>query len=332
MERHPHVAEFLNHPMTGESLNPIIVGTRGSDLALVQATATEAALAAAFPGRTILRKVIKTTGDRRTDVSLSEVAKAEGTFDKGVFIKEIEEALDAGEIDIAVHSLKDLPTVLQDRYALAAVLERAPVRDVLVMRQPGGLAALPVEATVGTSSVRRAKQMEWLRPDITVTDLRGNVPTRLRKLAEGENYDAILLAEAGLVRLGFIPEAAGSGIEEIAGFPGLFVTRLDEGEFLPAAGQGAIGLEVRASDRPSRVFAESIGHRESWLRITAEREFLRLLDGGCHTPVGVYSTISGGEIFLKARVFPEEGGTPKSGEARGTDPVTLALELFNSLS
>ncbi|MEY3897095.1 MAG: hydroxymethylbilane synthase, partial [Verrucomicrobiota bacterium] len=194
--------------MTVESPNPIIVGTRGSELALVQATATEAALAAAFPEREIIRKVIKTTGDRRTDVSLSEVAKSEGTFDKGVFIKEIEEALDAGEIDIAVHSLKDLPTVLQDRYVLAAVLERAPVRDVLVMRQPGGLAALPVEATVGTSSVRRAKQMEWMRPDVAVTDLRGNVPTRLRKLAEGENYDAILLAEAGLVRLGFIPEAA----------------------------------------------------------------------------------------------------------------------------
>jgi hydroxymethylbilane synthase len=174
--------------------------------------------------------------------------------------------------------------------------------------------------------------MEWLRPDITVTDLRGNVPTRLRKLADGEDYDAILLAEAGLVRLGFIPEIPAREIEEIAGIPGLFVTRLDESEFFPAAGQGAIGLEVRAGDGPSRVFAESIGHRESWLRITAEREFLRLLDGGCHTPVGVYSTISGGEIFLKARVFPEEGGAPKSGEARGTDPVTLALELFNSLS
>ena len=332
MERHPREAASLKLPMTGESPNPITVGTRGSELALVQATATEAALAAAFPGREIVRKVIKTTGDRRTDVSLSEVAKAEGTFDKGVFIKEIEEALDAGEIDIAVHSLKDLPTVLQDRYVLAAVLERAPVRDVLVMRQPGGLAALPAEATVGTSSVRRAKQMEWLRPDITVTDLRGNVPTRLRKLAEGGNYDAILLAEAGLVRLGFIPEAATAEVEEVAGMPGLFVTRLDESEFFPAAGQGAIGLEVRAGDAPSRVFAESIGHRETWLCITAEREFLRLLDGGCHTPVGVYSTISGGEILLKARVFPEEGGTPKSGEARGTDPITLALELFNSLS
>lgn len=316
------------------SLTPIIVGTRGSELALVQATATEAALAAAFPGREILRKVIKTTGDRRTDVSLAEVAKAEGTFDKGVFIKEIEEALDLGDIDIAVHSLKDLPTVLEDRYALAAVLERAPIRDVLVTRAPGGLAALPIGATVGTSSVRRAKQMEWLRPDLRINDLRGNVPTRLRKLAEDGTYDAIVLAEAGLVRLDFIPQIAPShGDESVAGIPGLFVTRLEESEFYPAAGQGAIGLEVRANDEPSRLLAESIGHRASWLRISAEREFLRLLDGGCHTPVGVYSSISDdGEIHLKARVFPDAGGTPKSGEARGTDPITLAHQLFNSLS
>ena len=319
--------------MTDKSLTPIIVGTRGSELALVQATATEAALAAAFPNRKIVRKVIKTTGDRRTDVSLSEVAKSEGTFDKGVFIKEIEEALDAGEIDIAVHSLKDLPTVLDSRYFLAAVLERAPVRDVLVMREAGGLAALPVGATVGTSSVRRAKQIEWLRPDVSVIDLRGNVPTRLRKLAEDGAYDAILLAEAGLVRLGFIPlVAAGDEAEAVLGIAGLFVTRLEEGTFFPAAGQGAIGLEVRAGDAPSRVFAESIGHRESWLRISAEREFLRLLDGGCHTPVGVFSTISDGEIHLHARVFPDAGGTPKSGEARGSEPISLALQLFNSLS
>ncbi len=319
--------------MTEQSPNKLIVGTRGSELALVQATATEAALAAAFPHLIIERKVIKTTGDRRTDVSLADVAKAEGTFDKGVFIKEIEEALDAGEIDIAVHSLKDLPTTLQSRYRLATVLERAPVRDVLVTLAPGGLTALPQGARIGTSSVRRAKQILWLRPDLEVSDLRGNVPTRLRKLSEKDNYDAILLAEAGLVRLGFIPEfPTGETSEPVIGLLGLHVTRLPESEFYPAAGQGAIGLEVRAGDAPSHVFAQTIGHQETWLRITAEREFLRLLDGGCHTPVGVYSSITGGEITLKARVFPDEGGTPKSGEARGTDPITLALELFNSLS
>jgi hydroxymethylbilane synthase len=316
--------------MTDSSLAPIIVGTRGSELALVQAAATEAALAAIFPGREIIRKVIKTTGDRRTDVALSEVAKAEGTFDKGVFIKEIEEALEAGEIDIAVHSLKDLPTVLQSPFRLAAVLERAPVRDVLVMREPGGLAALKKGAVVGTSSVRRAKQMEWLRPDVKVIDLRGNVPTRLQKLAKDETYDAILLAEAGLVRLDFI--SARNEDEEVAGMPGLFVTRLAESEFYPAAGQGAIGLEVRAGDLQSHAFAERIGHRETWLRITAEREFLRLLEGGCHTPVGVFSSISNGEIHLAARVFPEAGGTPTAGKSNGTDPLRVAHELYNSLS
>jgi hydroxymethylbilane synthase len=319
--------------MTDESPIKITVGTRGSDLALVQATATEAALASAFPTASIVRKIIKTTGDRRTDVALAEVAKSEGIFDKGVFIKEIEDALDSGEIDIAVHSLKDLPTTLETRYRLAAVLERAPVRDVLVTRQAGGLAALPPGARIGTSSVRRARQIEWLRPDLQVSDLRGNVPTRLRKLADDSTHDAILLAEAGLVRLGFIPEIApGEESEAVAGIPGLHVTRLAEHEFFPAAGQGAIGLEVRANDVRSHACAESIGHRETWLRITAEREFLRLLDGGCHTPVGVYSSISNGEILLSARVFPDAGGTPSSGSARGIDPLSIALELFNSLS
>jgi hydroxymethylbilane synthase len=319
--------------MTDASSPTITVGTRGSELALVQATATEAALASAFPDLRIVRQVIKTTGDRRTDVALAQVAKSEGTFDKGVFIKEIEEALAAGEIDIAVHSLKDLPTVLGAGFALAAVLERAPVRDVLVMRQPGGMGTLPVGARVGTSSVRRAKQLEWLRPDIAVSDLRGNVPTRLRKLAEENAHDAILLAEAGLVRLGFIPESgAPGGSEPVRGIDGLFVTRLPENEFFPAAGQGAIALETRAGDDASRDCAEAIGHRETWLRVTAEREFLRLLDGGCHTPVGVFSALSGGEIALEARVFPEEGGSPKSGRATGTDPIATALALFNSLS
>ena len=315
------------------SSQSIIVGTRGSELALVQASATEAALAAAFPGLRIERRIITTTGDRRTDVALENVAKAEGVFDKGVFIKELEDALDRREIDIAVHSLKDLPTQLDERFALAAALERAPVRDVLVMREPGGLSALPVGAKVGTSSPRRARQLEWLRPDVTVTDLRGNVPTRLRKLVEEGDHDAVLLAEAGLIRLGFIPAVTSvRNAEPVQGIPGLFVTRLEENEFFPAAGQGAIGLEIRADDADSRKFAEAIGHRETWLRVTAEREFLRLLAGGCHTPVGVFSTIENGLISINARVFPDEGGEPKCGSASGNDPIATALELFNNLS
>ena len=310
--------------MTGRT---ITIGTRGSDLALVQATITEGLLGAKFPEAEIRRNIITTTGDRRTDVSLADVAKSEGTFDKGVFIKELEEALDDGTVDIAVHSLKDMPTVLDPRFRLAATLERAPVCDVLLTKQPGGLSALKQGARVGTSSVRRAKQIEFLRPDLTVLDLRGNVPTRIRKLAEGDQYDAILLAEAGLVRLGFLSDS-----ETVSGFPGVFVHRLPESEFFPAAGQGAIGLEVRADDAESQAFAESICHAETWTKVTAEREFLRLLDGGCHTPVGVYSYLEDGEISLFARVFPEEGGTPKTGQAKGADPISVARELFESLS
>ena len=319
--------------MTDESPAPLLVGTRGSELALVQATATETALANTFPDLQVERRVIKTTGDRRTDIALADVAKAEGIFDKGVFIKELELALDDGSIDIAVHSLKDLPTVLDERFALAAVLERAPVRDVLVTRNDGGFDSLPAGARVGTSSVRRARQVEFLRPDLKIVDLRGNVPTRLEKLASGENHDAILLAEAGLVRLGYLPaEAADGGPEPILDMPGLTAVRLEEHVFFPAAGQGAVGLEIRSGDDRSRVLAESIGHADTWLRITAEREFLRLLDAGCHTPVGVFSTLSNGELHLQARVFPETGGNPQTGEARGTDPLEVAQALFKSLS
>ncbi len=330
MEGPPITAEF---EMSEETLIPIKIGTRGSELALVQATATEAALAAMFPDLPLERVIIKTTGDRRTDVSLANVAKAEGVFDKGVFIKELELALDDGSIDIAVHSLKDLPTVLEPRFALAAVLERAPVRDVLVTRDGTSLETLPAGARVGTSSVRRARQVELLRPDLKVVDLRGNVPTRLMKLASGEHHDAILLAEAGLVRLGYLPALpAGDEPEAIVGVPGLFALRLDENVFYPAAGQGAVGLEIRAADARSRVFAESIGHAETWLRVTAEREFLRLLDAGCHTPVGVFSSLADGEIHLWARVFPEAGGAPKSGEARGSAPHSVAQVLYESLT
>lgn len=311
----------------------VVVGTRGSALALVQADATEAALSAAFPDLAIRREIIKTTGDRRTDVALAEVAKAEGIFDKGVFIKELELALDDGSIDLAVHSLKDLPTVLEPRFALAAVLRRAPVRDVLLARGPCSFETLPSGATVGTSSVRRARQVEFLRPDLKVVDLRGNVPTRLEKLAGGGTMDAILLAEAGLVRLGYLSETpAGSGPEPLDRVEGLFALRLDEELFYPAAGQGAVGLEIRADDARTRTIAGSIGDEETWTRITAEREFLRLLDAGCHTPVGVFSTLEGGSLFLKARVFPETGGAPRVGEARGTDPFETAKSLFESLT
>lgn len=315
----------------------LVVGTRGSELALVQASATEAALSRRFPDLNLRREIIKTTGDRRTDVALSEVAKSEGVFDKGVFIKELELALEAKEIDIAVHSLKDVPTVLESEFCIAAVLERAPMRDVLLTRNGGGIADLPQGAIVGTSSVRRAKQIEWLRPDIKTIDLRGNVPTRLRKLAGETTYDAIILAEAGLVRLGYLP-TTGEGDEVLTGdepsIAALHALRLPENEFYPAAGQGAVGLETRAADSVSRELVRSINHHETWLRVTAEREFLRLLEGGCSTPVGVFTHLEGDVLAMSARVFPDAGGTPRTAHASGPaeHPLAVALELFEALA
>ncbi|MCW1885778.1 hydroxymethylbilane synthase [Luteolibacter flavescens] len=301
------------------------IGTRGSDLALVQAASVERALSQAYPDLRISRRVIRTTGDRRTDVALAEVAKAEGT-DKGIFTKELEEALRAGEIDIAVHSLKDVPTVISEEFEIAGVLVRAPIRDVLVTRKPGGLDALPAGAVVGTSAVRRARQLQWLRPDLKVIDLRGNVPTRLRKLAEG-SYDAILLAEAGLVRLGhrMTKPSVVFGAE-------LHMSPLAEDVFFPAAGQGAIGLEIRKGDQAASALVASILDTATFTRVRAEREFLRLLEGGCSTPVGVFTSLDESVLQMDARVFPDEGGTPRVAKASGGDPLKVARELFESLA
>lgn len=306
-----------------ESLFPI--GTRGSALALAQAEATETALRAACPGLEPRRQIISTLGDRRTDVPLSEVAKRDGGLDKGVFTKELEVALAAGEIAIAVHSLKDVPTVLAPEFEIAGTLPRAGVRDVLIARAPGGLDGLRRGATVGTSSVRRAMQLRWLRPDLKVVDLRGNVPTRLSKAAAGV-CDAIMLAEAGLGRLGYSID----GVETIADVE-LHFTALAEETFFPAAGQGAIGLEIRRDDELARRAVEAITDAPTFVRVCAEREFLRLLDGGCHTPVGVFSRLEGEGLTMAARVFPETGGEPRTARAAGPDPVNVARELFDSL-
>jgi len=300
------------------------LGTRGSALALVQAEMTEAALAQAFPDLEVERVVIKTTGDRRTDVALNEVAKAEGIWDKGVFIKELEVALENGEIDLAVHSLKDLPTVLESQFELRGVLERAPVADVWVGKVPW--AEVGEGAIAGTSSVRRAKQLEDLKPGIIIQDIRGNVPTRLEKCAT-EGFAGIMLAEAGLRRLGYSVE----GILEIAGHQ-LHVSCLPQDEFFPAAGQGAVGLEIRKGDHEVGKIVDALNHAETLQRVTAEREFLRLLDGGCHTPVGVWSRLSEDLIEMGARVYPEDGGVSQSALASGGNTLEVAKELFEKLS
>lgn len=308
-------------------MKPLVIGTRGSALALVQAEMTESILTRVLPDRQLIRKVITTTGDRRTDVPLSQVAKVEGVLDKGIFTKELEVALEQGEIDIAVHSMKDVPTVLADHFEVAGVLERAPVSDALISCHPGGLEGLPQWATVATSSVRRQRQLKWLRPDLKLVDIRGNVPTRLRKLAQNDELDAIMLAEAGLVRLGYDITAPLDG--------GLEVTCLDPKTFLPAAGQGIVGFEIRKGDIDALACVEAITHAASMVRCLAEREFLRLLDAGCHTPVGVRSWLEGDQFHMEGRVFDEESdAAPKESQVTGLaqEPEQVAHQLFTTLS
>ncbi|MDG1357519.1 MAG: hydroxymethylbilane synthase [Akkermansiaceae bacterium] len=307
-------------------MKPLVVGTRGSALALAQAEMTENALREQFPDREIIRKVIKTTGDRRTDVPLSQVAKVEGVLDKGVFTKELELALEDGEVDLAVHSMKDVPTVLADHFLVAGALERAPVRDVLVCSEADSLEALPEGAVVATSSVRRQRQLSWLRPDLVLVDIRGNVPTRLQKLRDNDELDAIMLAEAGLVRLGYDLSAELDG--------GLHAVALTAADFLPAAGQGIVGFEIRKGDEDTQACIDAINHRESMLLLRAEREFLRLLDAGCHTPVGVRSWVEDESLCMAGRVFDEHSNDdPKESSVSGemTEPEQVAGELYNTL-
>lgn len=300
------------------------LGTRGSALALKQAEMTEAALAEKFPELEVERVIIKTTGDRRTDVALNEVAKAEGIWDKGVFIKELEVALEAGEIDVAVHSLKDLPTVLEDVFQLRSVLERAPVEDVWVGKIPW--CEVKKGARVGTSSVRRARQLQFLKPGTKVVDLRGNVPTRLEKAALDMDYDGVILAKAGLQRLGYPTE----DMFEIKRYP-VFAESLPERSFLPAAGQGAVGLEIRRGDEEVGKMIDALNHESTWNRVSAEREFLRLLDAGCSTPIGVWSSLTGEHLEMGARVFPDKPGSPRQSRAAGVVPMEVAHQLFENL-
>ncbi len=313
-------------------MKPIIVGTRGSALALVQAEMTEAELSEKLPDRPFVRNVITTTGDRRTDVPLSEVAKVEGVLDKGVFTKELEVALAAGTVDMAVHSMKDVPTVLDDAFVIAGVLERAPICDVLISKHLGGLDGLPKGATVATSSVRRQRQLLWLRPDLKLVDIRGNVPTRIEKLEANDSINAIMLAEAGLVRLGYLGGPIAKKINQ-----NLHLHILPADEFLPAAGQGIVGFEIRKDDDDIRRCVEAITHAPSMIQSRAEREFLRLLDAGCHTPVGVRSWIENDILNMSARVFDENTSCdvpPVEASVHGDvqSPEKVANDLFRSVT
>jgi hydroxymethylbilane synthase len=263
------------------------IGSRGSPLALVQAREVQSRLAAAAgvdAGR-IEIKVIRTTGDVVQDRPLADAGG------KGLFTKEIEEALLAGNIDLAVHSSKDLPTVLPPGLTLAGFLPREDARDAFISRKAKTLGELAPGAVVGTASPRRQALVKRLRPDITVVTLRGNVETRLRKLDAGE-IDATLLAVAGLKRLGLL--AAATAI-------------LDPEAFLPAVGQGAIGIETRADDARARALVAMIDDAETATAVAAERAFLGVLDGSCRTPIGGHATVGGGNVRFRGIIVKPDG-------------------------
>lgn len=311
-------------------MKPLILGTRGSELALCQAEMVETALRAAHPLLQMERKVINTTGDKRTDLRFSEFTVGEH-LDKGIFTKELELALESGEIDFAVHSLKDVPTVLDERFFIAAVLPRAAIEDVLISRDGHTLESLPQGAKVGTSSVRRIREIQWLRPDVQCVEIRGNVPTRLRKLFLPSELDAVLLAKAGLVRLGLL-----MGDKIKLDGQDLSAEVLSCETFLPAAGQGAVGIEARKDDVTTLAALSAINDPATMARVTAEREFLHLLKAGCQTPIGAHTTVEKETLHMRVIVF-DEADTSKapremSASAPLAEPKSLAAALVTQMN
>jgi len=299
----------------------IILGTRGSDLARNQAGLVEQAILAVQPDTEIETKIIVTQGDKTG-------ARAAAAGRKGLFTAEIERALLAREIDIAIHSAKDLPSEMTPLTEIAAVLPRASVNDVLVSKHAGGFASLPYGASIATGSVRRKHQLLWKRGDVNIVDLRGNVPTRLRKLVEN-NWDGVVLARAGLERLGKLPSAG-----QISSHGNhLFVETLPSDIFLPAGGQGIIAIQVRANSQRMKAIAERLNSPETLLCLQAEREFLRLLQGDCNCPVGVLATIAGEKMKLRGQLFTDQSTEPREGAVAGGshESERLAAQLLHRL-
>ena len=281
------------------------IGTRGSPLALAQAAMVRVCLAAAHglaPERIEIR-TITTTGDAIRDRPLSELGG------KGLFTKEIEEALTAGDVDIAVHSAKDMPTVLPDGLIIAAVLPREDPRDVFISRKANSLRELAPGAVIGTASLRRQALVKRLRPDLKVVPFRGNVETRLRKLDAGE-VDATLLALAGLKRL----DLAAAATEVLAA-----------DEFIPAVGQGIIAIEARANDATTRNLLAAINHNDSMTALVTERAFLTVLDGSCRTPIAGHAVIGGGRLRFRGLIAKPDGSASFDAERMGTTGDAAAL-------
>jgi len=286
------------------------LGTRGSTLALAQAHWVKARIEERRPESKVEIVVLKTSGDRFIDASLQAIGG------KGVFTKEIEEALLRNEIDLAVHSLKDLPTEMAQGLALVAVPEREDARDVLVTREPTSLDRLPAGARIGTGSLRRRAQLLYHRSELSVVGIRGNVDTRLRKLDAGE-VDALVMAAAGLKRIG-----RGDRIVEF----------LPSEICVSAVAQGALGLQARANDSGTEEWS-FLHHAPTSAEVTAERSFLSRLGGGCQVPVGGRAVVAGDEIAMVGVVASPDGKALKRGERSGkfVDAAKLGVELAEEL-
>lgn len=312
--------------MSADPLETIILGSRGSELARAQTALVANALQRAWPEIEIHIEIIKTRGDERSLETVAPVDLRAGR--KGLFTCEIERVLAAGGIDIAVHSAKDLPSDATPGVDVRSVLPRAAVEDVLISKNHGGLAALPNGCVVGTGSVRRQCQLRWLRPDLHMFELRGNVPTRLRKLDENP-WEAIVLARAGIERLGHV--LGPRGIR--GGSRTFFAEILDKEFFLPAGGQGMIALQVRSDDSKTKECVERINDMPTLACLRAEREFLRLLQGDCWTPVGVLATVRAGAMTIRGQVFENGTVVPRTACVEGaeTTPELLARRLLEAI-
>ena len=286
---------------------PLRVGSRGSQLALWQANHVAGLLRG--QGHDVEIEVIKTTGDKITEVALSKV----GT--KGMFTKEIEEALSARRVDLAVHSLKDVPTELQPEFELAAVMKREDPRDAFVSVKFSDLSGLPRGARVGTSSLRRQCQLKAMRADLGVISLRGNVDTRLRKLKSGD-YDAIILAAAGVHRLGLDQHVRG---------------HISPEQMCPAAGQGALGIEIRHKDQQVRSLLEFLDDADARATTACERALLLGLGGGCQVPIGAFAEVKNGKLVLMAIVGRPDGSELLRERAQGDDPEKLGRQTAEAL-
>ena len=291
---------------------PLVIGSRGSKLALWQAETARERLQLLDPQLEIKIEIIRTTGDVKSE-PLSVIGG------KGVFTKELEEALLGGRIDIAVHSLKDLPTILSAGLSITAICEREDPRDALVLRadlriEDSSLLNLPARAVVGTSSQRRLAQLKALRSDVVINDLRGNVDTRIRKLDEGQ-YDAVILASAGLLRLGLQDR---------------ITARIPVSEMLPAVGQGAVAIETRSDNEFAVDVTSRLDHRETRVACLAERSFLRGLGGGCQLPIAAHAIVNNDELILNGLVARPDGSEIMRDRLSGA--VDQAEEIGSALA